>query len=73
MTILIQLLLCSIPQATLLEQKLKKNCKVNYEVKVYPGQNHGFIHCRREDVNPQDKTSTEEGRKDLINWLNKYI
>ncbi|XP_049679712.1 carboxymethylenebutenolidase homolog [Accipiter gentilis] len=58
---------------TLLEQKLKKNCKVSYEVKIYPGQTHGFIHCRREDINPQDKPCIEGRRKDMINWLNKYI
>uniref|UniRef100_A0A8B9Z3X5 Carboxymethylenebutenolidase homolog n=1 Tax=Buteo japonicus TaxID=224669 RepID=A0A8B9Z3X5_9AVES len=58
---------------TLLEQKLKKNCKVSYEVKIYPGQTHGCIHGRREDINPQDKPYIEGGRKDMINWLNKYI
>ncbi|KAK2529785.1 hypothetical protein Q9233_006695 [Columba guinea] len=68
-----QLLLWSILQATLLKQKLKKNCKVNFEVKIYPGQTHGFVHRRREDINSQDKPFIEEGRKDMINWLNKYI
>ncbi|KAF2977912.1 hypothetical protein EK904_008431, partial [Melospiza melodia maxima] len=60
-------------QVTLLEQKLKQNCKVDYEVKIYPGQTHGFVHRKREDINPQDKPYIEEGRKDMINWLNKYI
>uniref|UniRef100_A0A8D0FS23 Carboxymethylenebutenolidase homolog n=1 Tax=Strix occidentalis caurina TaxID=311401 RepID=A0A8D0FS23_STROC len=60
-------------QVTLLEQKLKQNCKVDYEVKVYPGQTHGFVHRKREDINPQDKPYIEEGRKDMINWLNKYL
>ncbi|XP_054047814.1 carboxymethylenebutenolidase homolog isoform X2 [Rissa tridactyla] len=60
-------------QVTLLEQKLKKNCKVDYEVKIYPGQTHGFVHRKREDINPQDKPYIEEGRKDMINWLNKYV
>uniref|UniRef100_A0A8C6ZW65 Carboxymethylenebutenolidase homolog n=1 Tax=Nothoprocta perdicaria TaxID=30464 RepID=A0A8C6ZW65_NOTPE len=60
-------------QVTQLEQNLKENCKVHYEVKIYPGQTHGFIHRRREDINPQDKPYIEEGRKDMINWLNKYI
>ncbi|NXE22858.1 CMBL Carboxymethylenebutenolidase, partial [Ardeotis kori] len=58
---------------TLLEQKLKKNCEVDYEVKIYPGQTHGFVHRTREDISPQDKPYIEEGRKDMINWLNKYI
>ncbi|XP_009323271.1 PREDICTED: carboxymethylenebutenolidase homolog [Pygoscelis adeliae] len=60
-------------QVTLLEQKLKKNCKVDFEVKIYPGQTHGFVHRRGEDTSPQDKPYIEEGRTDMINWLNKYI
>lgn len=64
---------CSVLQVTLLEQKLKQSCKVDYEVKIYPGQTHGFVHRKREDINPQDKPYIEEGRKDMINWLNKYL
>lgn len=64
---------CSVLQVTLLEQKLKQSCKVDYEVKIYPGQTHGFVHRKREDINPQDKPFIEEGRKDMINWLNKYL
>ncbi|NXS98653.1 CMBL Carboxymethylenebutenolidase, partial [Jacana jacana] len=60
-------------QVTLLEEKLKRNCKVDYEVKIYPGQTHGFVHRKREDINPQDRPYIEEGRKDMINWLNKYV
>nr|XP_042715812.1 carboxymethylenebutenolidase homolog isoform X2 [Chrysemys picta bellii] len=60
-------------QVTLLEQKLKQHCKVDYRVKIYPGQTHGFVHRRREDINPQDKPYIEEARKDMISWLNKYI
>ncbi|KAK2521371.1 carboxymethylenebutenolidase-like protein [Columba livia] len=60
-------------EVTLLEQKLKQNCKVDYEVKIYPGQTHGFVHRKREDINPQDKPFIEEARKDMINWLNKYL
>uniref|UniRef100_A0A8D0HQF7 Carboxymethylenebutenolidase homolog n=1 Tax=Sphenodon punctatus TaxID=8508 RepID=A0A8D0HQF7_SPHPU len=52
---------------------LKQHCKVDYEVKVYPGQTHGFVHRKRDDINPQDKLYIEEARKDLLNWLNKYI
>ncbi|NXG35113.1 CMBL Carboxymethylenebutenolidase, partial [Dromaius novaehollandiae] len=63
----------SVLQVALLEQKLKENCKVDYEVKIYPGQTHGFVHRKREDISPQDKPYIEEGRKDMINWLNKYI
>ncbi|KAH1176951.1 hypothetical protein KIL84_010653 [Mauremys mutica] len=60
-------------QVTLLEQKLKQHCKVDYRVKIYPGQTHGFVHRKREDMNPQDKPYIEEARKDMLNWLNKYL
>ncbi|NWS63662.1 CMBL Carboxymethylenebutenolidase, partial [Chunga burmeisteri] len=62
-----------VTQVILLEQKLKENCKVNYEVKIYPGQTHGFVHCRREDINPQDRPYIEEEGKNMISWLKKYI
>uniref|UniRef100_A0A8C3LU29 Carboxymethylenebutenolidase homolog n=1 Tax=Chrysolophus pictus TaxID=9089 RepID=A0A8C3LU29_CHRPC len=60
-------------QVTVLEQKLKQNTKVDYEVKIYPGQTHGFVHRKKENINPQDKPYIEEGRRDMINWLNKYM
>uniref|UniRef100_A0A8V0X8S6 Carboxymethylenebutenolidase homolog n=1 Tax=Gallus gallus TaxID=9031 RepID=A0A8V0X8S6_CHICK len=60
-------------QVSLLEQELKQNCKVDYLVKIYPGQTYGFVNCREEDINPKDKTYTQEGRNDVVNWLNKYI
>ncbi|XP_053107105.1 carboxymethylenebutenolidase homolog isoform X1 [Hemicordylus capensis] len=60
-------------QVTVLEQKLKQQCKVDFEVKVYRGQTHGFVHRKKEDINPQDKPYIEEARKDMLNWLNKYI
>ncbi|KGL75165.1 Carboxymethylenebutenolidase [Tinamus guttatus] len=63
----------SVLQVTQLEQKLKEKCKVDYEVKIYPGQTHGFVHRKREDINPQDKPYIEEARRDMINWLKKYI
>uniref|UniRef100_A0A8C0H6V5 Carboxymethylenebutenolidase homolog n=1 Tax=Chelonoidis abingdonii TaxID=106734 RepID=A0A8C0H6V5_CHEAB len=59
-------------QVTLLEQKLK-HCKVDYRVKIYPGQTHGFVHRKRENMNPQDKPYIEEARKDMLSWLNKYL
>ncbi|KAH0618012.1 hypothetical protein JD844_016926 [Phrynosoma platyrhinos] len=58
---------------TALEQKLKQQCKTEFEVKIYPGQTHGFVHRKREDINPQDKPYIEEARKDMLNWLNRYI
>lgn len=60
-------------QITLLEQKLKEQCKVDYEVKVYPGQTHGFVHRRKEDINPDDKPHIEDARRRMIEWLNKYM
>ncbi|KAM4705821.1 carboxymethylenebutenolidase homolog [Rhinophrynus dorsalis] len=60
-------------QVTVLEQKLKQHAKVDFQVKVFPKQTHGFVHRKREDINPEDKPYIEEGRKDMIEWLNKYI
>ncbi|KAK9403635.1 carboxymethylenebutenolidase like [Crotalus adamanteus] len=54
-------------------KKLKKECKVDFEVKIYPGQTHGFVHRKREDINPQDKPYIEEARRDMLAWLCKYI
>uniref|UniRef100_A0A8B9ICE9 Carboxymethylenebutenolidase homolog n=1 Tax=Anser brachyrhynchus TaxID=132585 RepID=A0A8B9ICE9_9AVES len=62
-----------IKYVTPLEQKLKQNSQADYQVKIYPGQTHGFVYHRREDINPKDKPYIEEERKDIINWLNKYI
>ncbi|KAM3840311.1 carboxymethylenebutenolidase homolog [Vipera latastei] len=56
-----------------LTKKLKKECKVDFEVKIYPGQTHGFVHRKREDINPQDKPYIEEARRDMLAWLCKYI
>uniref|UniRef100_A0A8D0C9Y4 Carboxymethylenebutenolidase homolog n=1 Tax=Salvator merianae TaxID=96440 RepID=A0A8D0C9Y4_SALMN len=61
-------------QVTLLEENLKKYCKVDYKVKVYPGQVHGFAQYKPEDIiRPENAPYIEEARMDMINWLNKYI
>ncbi|XP_062986294.1 carboxymethylenebutenolidase homolog isoform X2 [Elgaria multicarinata webbii] len=60
-------------QVTELEQKLKQQCKADFEVKIYPGQTHGFVHRKREDTNPKDKPYIEEARKDMLNWLSRYM
>lgn len=60
-------------QVSLLQNNLAKHCKVDFEVKIYSGQSHGFVHRKREDIIPADKPYIEEGRRDLINWLNKYM
>ncbi|XP_038626285.1 carboxymethylenebutenolidase homolog [Tachyglossus aculeatus] len=60
-------------QINVLEKKLKEHCKVDYQVKIFPGQTHGFVHRKREDCKPEDKSCIEESRKNLIDWLNKYM
>ncbi|XP_020781393.1 carboxymethylenebutenolidase homolog [Boleophthalmus pectinirostris] len=60
-------------QVKVLETKLKEECKVDYHVKIFPGQTHGFVHRKREDVNPEDAPQIQEGRRDMLNWLNKYM
>ncbi|XP_036376604.1 carboxymethylenebutenolidase homolog [Megalops cyprinoides] len=60
-------------QVTVLEKKLQEKCPVDFQVKIFPGQTHGFVHRKREDINPNDKPFIEEARMDMLNWLNKYI
>nr|XP_057915866.1 carboxymethylenebutenolidase homolog [Doryrhamphus excisus]XP_057915867.1 carboxymethylenebutenolidase homolog [Doryrhamphus excisus]XP_057915868.1 carboxymethylenebutenolidase homolog [Doryrhamphus excisus]XP_057915869.1 carboxymethylenebutenolidase homolog [Doryrhamphus excisus] len=60
-------------QVSRLEAKLEEKCNVDYQVKVFPGQSHGFAHRKREDINPMDEPRIQEARTDMINWLNKYI
>ncbi|KAG7488569.1 hypothetical protein MATL_G00035930 [Megalops atlanticus] len=60
-------------QVTVLEKKLQEKCPVDFQVKIFPGQTHGFVHRKREDINPNDKPFIEEARIDMLNWLNKYI
>ncbi|XP_054621072.1 carboxymethylenebutenolidase homolog isoform X1 [Dunckerocampus dactyliophorus] len=60
-------------QVSGLEAKLEEKCTVDYQVKVFPGQSHGFAHRKREDINPIDEPRIQEARADMINWLNKYI
>ncbi|KAM4689794.1 carboxymethylenebutenolidase homolog [Discoglossus pictus] len=60
-------------QVTILEQRLKEHAKVDFQVKVFPKQTHGFVHRKKEDINPEDKPFIEEARKDMLEWLHKYI
>ncbi|KAF7691772.1 carboxymethylenebutenolidase-like [Silurus meridionalis] len=60
-------------QVTTLEANLKDKCTVDFEVKIFPNQTHGFVHRKREEVNPEDKPYILEARQDMINWLKKYI
>ncbi|XP_068091530.1 carboxymethylenebutenolidase homolog [Hyperolius riggenbachi] len=65
--------LIPLQQVESLDQKLKENCKVDYKVKVYPKQNHGFAHRKKEDINPEDKPYILEARKDMLEWVMKYV
>ncbi|KAG5850178.1 carboxymethylenebutenolidase homolog [Anguilla rostrata] len=60
-------------QVTVLEKRLQEKCPVDFQVKVFPGQTHGFVHRKREDINPSDKPFIEEGRMDMLKWLKKYV
>ncbi|XP_053448986.1 carboxymethylenebutenolidase homolog isoform X2 [Nycticebus coucang] len=60
-------------QVSLLTQKLKEHCKVDYQIKTFSGQTHGFVHRKREDCSPADKPYIDEARRNLLEWLNKYI
>ncbi|KAK7123847.1 hypothetical protein R3I93_022073 [Phoxinus phoxinus] len=60
-------------QVTTLETRLKEKCTADYQVKIFPNQTHGFVHRKREDINPDDKPYIEEARNDMINWLKKYM
>lgn len=60
-------------QVTNLEANLKEKCTVDFQVKIFPDQTHGFVHRKREDINEADKRYIQEARGDLINWLNKYV
>ncbi|XP_056376684.1 carboxymethylenebutenolidase homolog isoform X2 [Hyla sarda] len=65
--------LIPLEQVSSLDQKLKEQSQAEYKVKVYPKQNHGFAHRRYEDINPDDKPYILEARKDMLEWLDKYV
>uniref|UniRef100_A0A671MI59 Carboxymethylenebutenolidase homolog n=1 Tax=Sinocyclocheilus anshuiensis TaxID=1608454 RepID=A0A671MI59_9TELE len=60
-------------QVTTLWTRLKEKCTADFQVKIFPNQTHGFVHRKREDINPDDKPYIEEARADMINWLIKYM
>ncbi|KAM6224397.1 carboxymethylenebutenolidase homolog [Rhynchocyon petersi] len=60
-------------QVSVLTQKLKAHCRVHYQIKTFSGQTHGFVHRQREDVSPADKPYVEEARRNLLEWLSKYL
>ncbi|KAL4635153.1 Carboxymethylenebutenolidase-like [Arapaima gigas] len=60
-------------QVNVLEKKLQEKCTADFQVKIFPGQTHGFVHRKREDINPNDKPFIQEARMDLLNWFNKYV
>lgn len=61
-------------QVSVLEKNLQEKCTgVDYHVKVFPGQTHGFVHRKREDINTTDQPCIQEARTDMLNWLQKYM
>ncbi|KAJ3611523.1 hypothetical protein NHX12_021538 [Muraenolepis orangiensis] len=60
-------------QVSVLEAGLKEKCTVDYRVKIFPGQSHGFVHRKREDINPADQPLVQEARSDMLSWLNTYM
>ncbi|XP_061821573.1 carboxymethylenebutenolidase homolog isoform X1 [Nerophis lumbriciformis] len=60
-------------QVSGLQAKLQERCTVDHQVKIFPGQSHGFAHRKKEDISPVDEPRIQEARADMINWLNKYI
>ncbi|XP_063801432.1 carboxymethylenebutenolidase homolog [Pseudophryne corroboree] len=60
-------------QVSILDKKLKEHSKAEFQVKIFPKQNHGFAHRKNEDINPEDKPYILEARKDMLEWLNKYV
>ncbi|EPQ10646.1 Carboxymethylenebutenolidase like protein [Myotis brandtii] len=60
-------------QVSSLTQKLKEHCKVEYQIKTFSGQTHGFVHRKREDCSPEDKPYIDEARRNLLEWLSKYV
>ncbi|KAK2510070.1 hypothetical protein MC885_003108 [Smutsia gigantea] len=60
-------------QVALLTQKLKEHCQVEYQIKIFSGQTHGFVHRKKEACSPEDKPYIDEAGRNLIEWLNKYF
>ena len=46
---------------------------MDHQVKIFPEQSHGFVHRRREDINPSDRPHILEARSDMLHWLNKFM
>lgn len=63
-----------LPVRYMLLKQLKEKCKMEYQIKLFPGQTHGFAHRKSEDINPADKPKIEEARADMLNWhVLKYM
>ncbi|XP_028813064.1 carboxymethylenebutenolidase homolog isoform X2 [Denticeps clupeoides] len=60
-------------QVTVLEKNLHDKSSADFQVKIFPGQTHGFVHRKRDDINPADKPLIEEARLDMLNWLRQYM
>lgn len=60
-------------QVNVLQKHLQDKCTADFQVKIFPGQTHGFVHRKREDINPADKQLIQEARTDMLNWFQKYM
>jgi len=60
-------------QVSVLEARLKEKCTVDYQVKIFPDQTHGFVHRKKEDANPADTPHIQQARSDMLRWLNKHM
>ncbi|KAJ8010873.1 hypothetical protein DPEC_G00079660 [Dallia pectoralis] len=48
-------------QVSALEKNLKEKCTtVDYQVKIFSGQTHGFVHRKKEDINSADQPKIQE-------------
>lgn len=55
--------------ASICPLQVEENCKVDYQVKIFPGRTYGFVHRKREDINPADKPCIQEARTDMLNYM----
>lgn len=60
-------------QVSALTQKLQEHCQVEYQVKTFAGQTHGFVHRKQEDCTSEDRPYVDEARRNLLEWLSRHV
>ncbi|XP_016044141.1 carboxymethylenebutenolidase homolog isoform X2 [Erinaceus europaeus] len=60
-------------QVSALTQKLQEHCQVEYQVKTFAGQTHGFVHRKQEDCASEDRPYVDEARRNLLEWLSRHV